>query len=118
MDIIIYQPFVNEIKELIHKKQFQAIKMVITETINLYWEIGEEIYCQKMKRGGENPLFRYCQRNYKNYSDLQYETKKGIFTIGNEEDMKFLLWGIEQRYYTTPVTKENRVANSTMVLPG
>ncbi len=41
-----------------------------------------------------------------------------IFTIGNEEDMKYLLWGIEQRYYTTPVTNENRVANSIMVLPG
>lgn len=25
--------------------------------------------------------------------------------------MKYLLWGIEQRYYTTPITKENRVAN-------
>ena len=23
-----------------------------------------------------------------------------IFTIGNEENMKYLLWGIEQRYYT------------------
>ena len=30
-------------KELIHRKQFQAIKMVITESINLYWKIGEEI---------------------------------------------------------------------------
>ena len=35
-----------------------------------------------------------------------------IFTIGNEENMKYLLWGIEQRYYTTPVTNEKRVANS------
>ena len=26
--------------------------------------------------------------------------------------MKYLLWGIEQRYYTTPVTNEKRVANS------
>lgn len=38
MDIIVYQPFVNEIKGLIQKKQFQAIKLVNTETINLYWE--------------------------------------------------------------------------------
>ena len=30
MDIIIYQPFVNEIKELIQRKQFQAIKIVNT----------------------------------------------------------------------------------------
>ena len=63
-------------------------------------------------------MFRYCLRKYKNYPDLQYETKKGIFTIGNEEDMKFLLLGIEQRYYVISMTKENRIANSIMVLPG
>ena len=51
MDIIIYQPFVNEIKELIQRKQFQAIKIVNTETINLYWEIGEEIYRQQREKG-------------------------------------------------------------------
>ncbi len=51
MDIIIYQPFVNEIKELIQRKQFQAINMVNTETINLYWEIGEEIYRQQREKG-------------------------------------------------------------------
>ena len=51
MDIIIYQPFVNEIKALIQKKQFQAIKLINTETINLYWEIGEEIYCQQEEKG-------------------------------------------------------------------
>ena len=51
MDIIIYQPFVNEIKELIQRKQFQAIKMINTETVNLYWEIGEEIYRQQREKG-------------------------------------------------------------------
>ena len=51
MDIIIYQPFVNEIKALIQKKQFQAIKLINTETINLYWEIGEEIYRQQEEKG-------------------------------------------------------------------
>ena len=61
---------------------------------------------------------RILDYTHKYYPNLQYETKEGIFTIGNEEDMKFLLWGIEQRYYTTPVTKENRVANSIMVLSG
>ena len=51
MDVIIYQPFVNEIKELIQKKQFQTIKLINTETINLYWEIGEEIYRQQEEKG-------------------------------------------------------------------
>ncbi len=50
------------------------------------------------------------------YPALKYEEKKRVFTIGSEEEMKYLLWGIEQRYYTTPVTNERRVANSVMQL--
>lgn len=50
------------------------------------------------------------------YPALKYEEKKNVFTIGSEEEMKYLLWGIEQRYYTTPVTNERRVANSIMQL--
>lgn len=49
---------------------------------------------------------------HKYYPHLKYEDKKGIFTVDNEDEMKYLLWGIEQRYYTTPITKEDRVANS------
>lgn len=51
---------------------------------------------------------------HKYYPKLEYNKKK--FSIGNEDDLKYLLWGIEQRYYTTPVTKEDRVANSTIAL--
>lgn len=53
---------------------------------------------------------------HKYYPNLKYDNKKEIFTIGNEDDLKYLLWGIEQRYYTTPVTNENRVANSVSVI--
>jgi hypothetical protein len=34
------------------------------------------------------------------------------FSISNEEDLKKLLYGIEQRYYTTKVGNEKRLANS------
>lgn len=46
-----YEPFVEEIKDLIHKKQYQVLKLINAETINLYWEIGEEIYRQKEENG-------------------------------------------------------------------
>lgn len=42
-----YEPFVEEIKDLIHKKQYQVLKLINAETINLYWEIGEEIHRQQ-----------------------------------------------------------------------
>lgn len=53
---------------------------------------------------------------HKYYPHLKYQSKEGIFTVDNEDEMKYLLWGIEQRYYTTPITKENRVANSVSKL--
>ncbi|MCM1432180.1 MAG: DUF1016 N-terminal domain-containing protein [Muribaculaceae bacterium] len=46
-----YEPFVEEIKDLIHKKQYQALKLINAETINLYWEIGEEIHRQQEENG-------------------------------------------------------------------
>lgn len=46
-----YEPLVDDLKELIHKKQYQVIKLINSETINLYWEIGEEIYRQLITIG-------------------------------------------------------------------
>jgi hypothetical protein len=39
-------------------------------------------------------------------------TDHGTFTISIEEDLKNLLFGIGQRFYTTPVGGEKRIANS------
>ena len=41
----------NDVKDLIHKKQYQILKVMNTETINLYWEIGEEIFRQQEEKG-------------------------------------------------------------------
>jgi hypothetical protein len=49
--------------------------------------------------------------NYTNqYSQVSYEN--GKFKIKSDDDLKFVLWGIEQRFYTTPIGGEKRVANS------
>lgn len=45
---------------------------------------------------------------------LDYEDN--TFKIRSDEDLKQLLYGIEQRYYTTPVGNERRCANSIIRL--
>ncbi len=40
----------------------------------------------------------------------------GAFEIGTEDELKMLLYGIEQRFYTTPVGGERRLANSVVPL--
>ena len=36
----------------------------------------------------------------------------GSFSISSEEELKLLCFGIEQRFFTTPVGGEKRLANS------
>lgn len=51
----------------------------------------------------------YCE-------DLQYDESNSYFILKSEEDLKKLLYGIEQRYYTTVLGGEKRLANSVLVL--
>lgn len=42
----------------------------------------------------------------------------GAFKITTDNDLKLLLYGIDQRFYTTPDGKEKRIANSVISLNG
>ena len=46
-----YEPLVDYLKQMILQKQYRVLQMVNSETINLYWEIGEEIYRQQEEKG-------------------------------------------------------------------
>lgn len=46
------------------------------------------------------------------YGRVTFEN--GKFKIETDDDLKFVLWGIEQRFYTTPIGAEKRIANSIM----
>lgn len=50
-EIVGYESLVNDLKELIQKKQYHVLQMINAETINLYWEIGREIYRQQQEKG-------------------------------------------------------------------
>ena len=40
----------------------------------------------------------------------------GRFEVSSDADLKMILFGIEERFYTTPVTGKRRLANSTINL--
>ena len=46
-----YSIFIKEIKNLIYRRQYEAMKQVNKELIQLYWEIGEEINNQQQEKG-------------------------------------------------------------------
>ena len=47
---------------------------------------------------------------------LKFDNKNNKFEVSTDEELKFLLYGIEQRFYTTPFGKEKRLANSVVAL--
>jgi predicted nuclease of restriction endonuclease-like (RecB) superfamily len=50
-ELTLYAPFIKEIKELIYRRQYKALKKVNAELIQLYWEIGAEITRQQSEKG-------------------------------------------------------------------
>ncbi|EIJ39090.1 hypothetical protein JoomaDRAFT_2096 [Galbibacter orientalis DSM 19592] len=65
-----------------------------------------------------NPTQRNSIYGYiKEYCDeLEFSDDDECFTIGTEENLKQLLYGIEQRYYTTLIGNEKRLANSVTAM--
>ena len=47
----VYSSFIKQIKDLIYRRQYEAMKKVNAELIQLYWEIGEEIERQQREQG-------------------------------------------------------------------
>ena len=52
----------------------------------------------------------YCE------AKLKFDGKTNKFNISTDDELKMLLYGIEQRYYTTPFGHEKRLANSVVTI--
>ncbi|WP_417534218.1 ATP F0F1 synthase synthase [Marinobacterium stanieri] len=55
-------------------------------------------------------ILSYCNET------ITFEEENSKFIINNDNEMKFLLYGIEQRYYTTELSHEKRLANSVKTI--
>ncbi len=61
----------------------------------------------KMSKQEKKEMFDYIKDYYPNL-----KLEKGKAQISNEEDLKNILYGLEERFYTTLISKEKRIANS------
>ncbi|CAK7013036.1 hypothetical protein [Phascolarctobacterium sp.] len=65
----------------------------------------------ELKKNDRKKIFEYI----KSYCpELKCSDNK--FDVGNEKELRLLLWGIDERYFTKPVTGDTCVANSTITL--
>ena len=51
LEIVGYEPLLDDIKALIHEKQYQILSVANEETIKLYLRIGEEIFTRQEEKG-------------------------------------------------------------------
>jgi len=50
-ELALYAPFIKEIKELIYRHQYEAMKKVNIELLTLYWKIGHRIDFRQREQG-------------------------------------------------------------------
>lgn len=68
---------------------------------------------QRLDAPQKKNLFSYI----KEYCDsLAFDENSEVFDVANEDDLKNLLYGIGERFYTTQLGKERRLANSVISL--
>jgi len=80
----LYGSFIKEIKELIYRRQYEAMKHVNAELILLYWEIGEEIERQQHKKGyGKSVIEVLSKELQKEFPGIQGFSARNLWRMRN-----------------------------------
>jgi len=89
--LVMYAPFIKEIKALVYRRQYEAMKKVNAELLQLYWEIGGEIERTQNEQGWGKSVVEVLAKELQ----IEFPGIKG-FTTRN-------LWFMRQFYneYTT-----------------
>ncbi len=101
----INQPFIDLVNGYNEENVSKPNRKRIGLAMNTLNKMSEE---QKLE------IHTYIQGYCDNKVTFDAQTSK--FKISSDEELKFLLYGIEQRYYTTPFGQEKRLANSVVAL--
>lgn len=73
-----YSYFIKDIKDKIYKSQYEALKILNTALIRLYWDIGEEIFKQQKEKGWGKSIVEILANELQN----EFPGIKG-FSAGN-----------------------------------
>jgi len=79
-----YKTFLKEIKERIHKAQYDAFKSVNKELINLYWDIGRSIVAKQEKLGWGKSIVETLARDLqKEFPGIQGFSSANLWRMRN-----------------------------------
>ena len=99
-----YKTFLKEIKERIHKAQYDAFKAVNKELIQLYWDIGKSIVLKQETLGwGKSEVETFAKRFTKRVS-----RNTGVFCQKSLE-YEDILSGLQRRSKTAAIGCRNQL---------
>ena len=79
-----YNIFIKEIKNLIYHHQYEAMKQVNKELIQLYWEIGEEINNQQQEKGWGKSIVEVLSKELqKEFPGIQGFSARNLWRMRN-----------------------------------
>jgi predicted nuclease of restriction endonuclease-like (RecB) superfamily len=82
--LTLYGSFIKEIKDLIYRRQYEAMKKVNAELLQLYWEIGEEIDRQQREKGwGKSIVEILAKELQKEFPGVQGFSARNIWRMRN-----------------------------------
>lgn len=109
--IVGYEPLLDDLKKLIHKKQYKILKLINSETINLYWEIGEKIYRRHEENGWGKSIVQVLSKELQK----EFPDARG-YSAGN-------LWRMRNFYLTyrdseklAPLVREISWSNNIIIM--
>ena len=83
-ELAIYSSFIKDIKDLIYRRQYEAMKKVNFELTSLYWEIGEEIYRQQLEKGwGKSVIEILSKELQKEFTGIQGFSARNLWRMRN-----------------------------------
>jgi len=79
-----YSEFIKEIKDLIYRRQYEAMKKVNVELIELYWEIGGEIDRKQREQGwGKSVVEVLSKELQKEFPGVQGFSARNLWRMKN-----------------------------------
>ncbi|MDR2615072.1 MAG: PDDEXK nuclease domain-containing protein [Oscillospiraceae bacterium] len=80
----LYGAFIKEIKDLVYRRQYEALKKVNTELIQLYWEIGEEIDRKQREQGWGKSVVEILSKELQNeFPGIQGFSARNLWRMRN-----------------------------------
>ena len=117
IDLLYKEATIEEVKEFLKEPFLEVSDEFDVEKVSVHnrKRIGlAQNTLQTLNDEEKNSIVEYIKEYCS--EKVPYDEETGSFSVNNDRDLKLIIYGIEQRFYTTPLKPERRLANSILKL--